>query len=340
MQLLSTPQLKRWSVVAALLAAVLLPRHAAHAQPASSPVPDPNSPSGPALQIIEDLVQRGQLGKARELLSQEVKRRGESPQTRYLEGLALFKERKFQESLQALEKGFKLDQEKKYVPIYVLSGLNWVVLDRNDLAEPFLLAAVQLDPKDPMNHYYLGRLYYTLQRFPQAELEFRKTVEMAPSFLKGFDNLALALEALGQDEEAVAAYRKAIDLNEQQKTRSEWPYINLAKFFLDRNRYDESIPVAMHATQANPKSADAFFVLGKAYHKIRADKEALEALERAVQNDANHTETHYLLSRIYFKVGRKEDAEKEMAIFQRLKEMEPKKGGMGTHVSRERKESR
>src|SRR5262249_27746436 len=146
-------------------------------------------------------------------------------------------------------------------------------------------------------------LYYTIQRFPQAVTEFEQVVKLNPSFVKGHDNLGLALEAIGSEEEAIQAYRKAIELNEQQKLGNEWPYLNLGKFLTTKNRYQESLQLLEKAVQLNPKSAEACYVLGKVLNKLGRDAEALETLKNSTSNDPGFDEPHYLLSRIYRRLG-------------------------------------
>jgi tetratricopeptide (TPR) repeat protein len=81
----------------------------------------------------------------------------------------------------------------------------------------------------------------------------------------------------------------------------------------------------------NPRSAEAFYVQAKALQKLGKEADALSALRRSIENDPKFSESHYLLGRIYLKQGRKSDGQKELEIFQSLKEQERKKpGGMST----------
>jgi tetratricopeptide (TPR) repeat protein len=273
-------------------------------------------------QPIERLIESGKLPEARESLRERVAKSGETYKSFYLEALILFKENQFLESLKKLERSISL--EKGDPAVHRLAGLNCVVLERNDAARSFLEAAAELAPNDPMAHYYLGRLYYTIQRFPQAVTELERAVKLDPSFVKGHDNLGLALEAIGNEEAATEAYHKAIELNEQQKLRNEWPYVNLGKFLTTKNRYQESLRLLEKAAQINPKSAEACYVLGKVLNKLGRDAEALEALRHSTLNDPGYDEPHYLLSRIYRKLGNETQAQKEIRIFQELKEAKKK----------------
>src|SRR5262249_53106478 len=117
-------------------------------------------------QPIENLIALGKLSEARQGISERVTASGESPQSLYFEALILFKENKFFDSLKKLEKSLRF--EKRDPAVHRLAGLDCVILGRYDVARSFLETAVELTPNDPMAHYYLGRLYYTIQRFSQA----------------------------------------------------------------------------------------------------------------------------------------------------------------------------
>jgi tetratricopeptide (TPR) repeat protein len=278
-----------------------------------------------SLEAIGRLIDEGRLADARRQLQEVVTGRRDNYQVLFLQARILFAEKRHQESLKQLERSFALHRQDARV--YLLAGMNWVILERLDLARPFFEEAVRLAPDDGMMQYHLGRFYYSAQRFPQAEEAFRAALKLNPDFVKGYDNLALALEAQTKTDEAEVSYRKAIELAERQKLKTEWPWLNLAKLLIEKGRHEESLALLESAQRMNSRSAEVFYVRGKALQKLGREAEAEAALKRSVKNDDKFPESHYLLGRIYLKQGRKAESQHEMEIFQKLKEASRMTGG-------------
>jgi protein O-GlcNAc transferase len=277
------------------------------------------------LEAIGRLIDQGKLDVARRQLQEEVTGRRENYLTLFLQARILFAENRHQESLKQLERSFALHRQDARV--YLLAGMNWVILERLDLARPFFEEAVRLAPGDGMMQYHLGRYYYSAQRFAQAEQAFRAAVKLNPDSVKGYDNLALALEAQRKTDEAEACYRKAIELAGLQKLTTEWPWLNLAKLLIEKDRHEQSLALLESAQRMNPQSAEVFYVSGKVLQKLGREADAEAALQRSVRNDPKFPDSHYLLGRIYLKQGRKSESQHEMEIFQGLKQASKPKGG-------------
>jgi tetratricopeptide (TPR) repeat protein len=276
---------------------------------------------------VSRLIDANKLGEASSRIRELVQLGGENYKTLYYEALILFKENRYSESLKTLERAFAT---QKYDPdLYFLAGMNWVALNQLRLARPFYLAACQLAPEDALMHYHMGRLYYTDQQFAAAEKSFRRTLEIDPTFVKGHDNLGLALEALGKEEEAIESYRKAISLTEQQGLNYEWPYVNLGRFLFKKNRFDESLDLARRATVVNEHSSESFYLLAENLNKGGKLPEAKEALKVAIKNNPEYSKPHYLLGQILRRQGLQEEARKELQVFQELNEREKGKEHRG-----------
>jgi tetratricopeptide (TPR) repeat protein len=272
---------------------------------------------------IEGLIEAGRLLEARARLREMVAAGGESPLSLYLEARILFRERKFAESISQLERSIRLDWRNPEA--HKLLASNATLLDKIDLAEASLKSALELAAHDYMARFHLGLLYYTTSRFSLAEAELRRVIELKPAFAKGYDALGLVLEELSDGDAVIQAYKRAIQVTQEQDTKDEMPYLHLGKFLQSKGRYDESLLFLRKAAELKPRSAEALYHLGKAFEKVGNQADALDALLLAIRNDPKLSEAHYLLGQIYLSLGRLEDANKQLRIFQELKHVELKK---------------
>jgi tetratricopeptide (TPR) repeat protein len=137
--------------------------------------------------------------------------------------------------------------------------------------------------------------------------------------------LGLTLEEVGDELSTVATYRKAIEVADAQRSARELPYIYLGRFYYRRDRLDDGLPLLEKAADLNPRSGEAWLVLGKALHGLRRDGEAVAALERSATAEARDPEPHYLLYRILESQGHEEAAQRELLRFEELNKQRPAK---------------
>ena len=64
--------------------------------------------------------------------------------------------------------------------------------------------------------------------------------------------------------------------------------------------------------------SDAYVALSAAYVAKGRLEEGLAALQRAIALDPNQPQPHYQLAQIYKTLGRMEDAQRELELFQKL----------------------
>jgi len=140
-------------------------------------------------------------------------------------------------------------------------------------------------PKAPGVHY--ARALYLMESDPKAALEeFRQEVENTPDHWPALLMLANLEIRQGQPDEALKHLERALEL----------------------------VPVSYrwicHAS------------IGQAHLTAGRLEPAIAKLEKATRLVSGNAQIHYYLSQAYRRAGRKEDAARELAEFQRLKEIE------------------
>ena len=191
------------------------------------------------------------------------------------------------------------------------------VAGKESEAEESLKSALAIDPKHEPSLYALGRIYYQEKRLPEAEAQFKKVLEVDPKNHRAYDNLGVCYDAMHRDSDALRCFLKALELVHTYP-EYDWAHANLAAFFLRREEFEKAFQFATEAAQRNPQSARNFFLSGKALIKLNKENLSVRWLERAVELDANYREARYVLAQTYRRLGRKEDAARELAAFQSL----------------------
>jgi tetratricopeptide (TPR) repeat protein len=94
-------------------------------------------------------------------------------------------------------------------------------------------------------------------------------------------NRAIAFASIGQPDEAITLYHRAIEEN----PRLEPAYANLSLLLIDRGQLDEAIRIAQQAIQLNPDDSAAHANLGVALAHDNRMQQAIVEFQRALQLD-------------------------------------------------------
>jgi|GEM_PF-615118 len=234
----------------------------------------------------------------------------------YLLGYVQFRQARVTESTESLTKSLSL---KPTAQAHKILGLNFVLADQPERIQTELTKAKELDPNDAETAYLLSRFYYTQNRFYGAISEAERAIKLHPGYVKAYDNLGLCYEGLGERDKAMEYYLKAIELNEKQAGKDEWPYINLGRLLVQKPELAEAVSYLKRAVAINPASAIARYQLGSALVKLARHGEAVDEFVVSARLDERYPDPHYQLSLVYRKLGRTGEADRELEIFKKLK---------------------
>jgi len=277
-------------------------------------------------------IHQEQLQEVKLLLEAYVKQHPNSWRALYQLGYVLFRLHDIKGSIVALSKSLQLNIG--HAEAHKILGLDLTMFGDYDRAQIELEQAAALAPDSAEIRYFLGRVYYTKNIFPLARREFEAALKLDPTYMKAYDNLGLTLEAVGENEAAVANWQRAIQLCEEQDLTSEWPLINLAAYYNRQNDSQQALYYSQKAVEKNPTSAEAYFQMGRAYRSRKEWEQAAEALNKATTFNPDNAEYHYVLGMAYRKLGKLKESQAEEAAFRRLKQRESTAGVGGIAPAR------
>lgn len=158
-----------------------------------------------------------------------------------------------------------------------------------------LEGTAETDSNRPLVLAKLGESYETDAKYADAADAYQKAVAIKPDPAY-YNNLGNSLARIGKTDEATAAYQQAIQLD-PMNTAMYWR--NLAVGLYNTGKIKESLDPLRKATDADPKSAQAWYLLGAALvytmeFKQDGDKlvpvmqpGTMEAYQKAIDLDPN-----------------------------------------------------
>ncbi|MBI3370706.1 MAG: tetratricopeptide repeat protein [Betaproteobacteria bacterium] len=198
-------------------------------------------------------------------------------------------------------------------------------------------SAIALDPGYAVAHYNLGLARLMHGEHAQAENDFRAALEWRADFPEAWVGLADALEALGRDNEALAALDAAIGqrghfvgalfnasvllrrIGQLDEARARLREIDLVGLFSAR-RHAEAEALARRMTEIWPEYGLGWKVLGSTLAAGRRFEDALPVFQKTLMLLPADAETHNNLGVALQALGRTFEAE---ASFRRAVEFRP-----------------
>ena len=284
---------------------------------------------------IQEALKKKDFVTAEELLVKEIDSNPKSPpQLLTLLGSIFFLDGKYLNSAIAMKKAeglSPLDERSRFTLV-----MAYIVLDKQDWAQPELQKLNQKHPENPQYWYWLARLDYDAQRFQAGITKLQKVIVLNSRFAKAYDNLGLCQEALGQYDEAIRSYQKGVEINRELAAPSGWPALNLGILLAKLDRLDEAQGYLNESLRNNPNLAQSHYQLGVILEKKNEVERAVQELEKAATLDSSYSEPHYALGRIYRRLGQREKAAAAFATFERLKAVKRTRGA--PHIESQRQE--
>ncbi|WP_158788175.1 tetratricopeptide repeat protein [Granulicella sp. L46] len=185
----------------------------------------------------------------------------------------------------------------------------------NDIpdADHWMMLAVKMDPKNAEAWYGLGRIRYTQQRFQDAADCFERALVFDPRSAKAENNLGLSYEGLNRTDDAISAYRNAIQWQKDSPHPSEQPLLNLGIVLLHQGKLPEAEQLLTQAASIAPRDSNIREQLGHLYLQTNELPKAQSQFEQAIALSPKNPALHFLLGRVYRAEGEDEKAKAEFA---------------------------
>lgn len=328
------------AAISALNPPVLAQQQAIKSLPQPSPEHgDDFGPADPALAEPRSLLQQGRASEAEPVVRKYLRQHPDSADAHFLLGLALFRQIQQraadagaplslhdEKSVSESARAFRSEKAKESLAEYTegsryhppsaadlkIVALDYVILGDYSDADLWLTKMLSWSPSDSEGWYYLGRTKYNENRFAEAIQAFERSLNLDPQNVKAEDNLGLAYAGLGRNEEAFAAYQKAIEWQQNLAAKNSGPFIDMGSLMLDLNRSVEAIPYLRQALEISPRDSKPHELLGKAHARLEQFPQAQAELEKAEELAPQNPNLPCMLGPVFRKQGLAEKAKLEL----------------------------
>lgn len=232
--------------------------------------------------------------------------------------------------LAAIEQyNYVLTYEKDNFSIIKNVGDSWLALEQFSRAKESFRQAQELDPLVPELYADLAYIDQKQQNFAQSIDNYKKALELKPenpawrktlaytywandkledavwqfNLVEEYDIAGFLYQKLGNNDEAIKTYLKAIDANPQD-TKSRY---NLGRLYHETKEYDLAKEQYLKIIELKPNDSETLYLLGVAEQEEGAMAEAIkyynELLEKQEAKDDDKSESGVVVANIYFNLG-------------------------------------
>lgn len=151
---------------------------------------------------------------------------------------------------------------------------------------------------------------------------WKRCLELDPNYLPAYSNLAMRAANRGEDREAEALLRRALEIPGASSGFAEL----LATVLNDQGRFAEAAQVLEDSLARRPASSRTHILLGEARLKLKEFQKAKEQFQKAIALDGSSSRAYHGLSQAAARLGQGEESEKYRAEFARLRALEDQTG--------------
>jgi len=176
--------------------------------------------------------------------------------------------------------------------------------------------AARSEQEELYHHRNLGNAYFEEDKLAEAIQEFTECIKINPNFAQDHINLGMAYLDYTKYPEAIQELKAA------QKLAPGYPHIyyNLAIVYKRQVKFAEAVREFQQVIELDANDVATRYNLGICYTRLQETAKAKAEFRRVVELEPEHTGAHYHLWRIALRTGNTEEADKELKIFQYLRQ--------------------
>ncbi len=174
-----------------------------------------------------------------------------------------------------------------------------------DRAIAQLSAIVRQNPNSVEAHYALGREFFNIERFAQAETEFKRVLELRPQNIEARFDLGLTYLSEKRPEDAKAAFAQIVS----QDANSADGHYGVGLALADENKYEAAIEEYKEAIRLGPHESGVYYEMGRSYAQLKMYDDAIAAYLNSKERDGDDPDMENALAEAYQAKGMTQQAQ-------------------------------
>jgi tetratricopeptide (TPR) repeat protein len=166
---------------------------------------------------------------------------------------------------------------------------------RDDLT--LIHRGVALQPESWAAHYRLGAALQKERRFEEAIVEYQEALRLYPDYAPAHGNVAINLVSLGRNDEAVAAFERALagDLDDDHRATAQ---LHLGNLRVTQGRFDDAARAFRAGAALSSAPAEFEYNLGVVLRQLGDTAGAREAVQDSVAHSPDVAKSRHALGAI------------------------------------------
>lgn len=253
------------------------------------------------LQSLQQLIQRGLYAQAQIKITDLLKHYSNELNLLNMLGFCQQAQGEYQAAIASFKKMLTVDN--KIPEIYFNLAVLYNQINDVEQAIDYYRKTLQLTPTFTMAHFNLAAVFQAQGQLANAALHYQQALAFQPDFIEALANLGTVLQLQGQLQAARQCYQRALQYRNDAQGQ-----FNLGTVLHDLGEHDQAITAFRAALQLDNQFADAWNNLGETLRDKGDMDEAVRCYHEALQIQPQHDRAAYNLGEYYCLANKLMDA--------------------------------
>ncbi len=193
--------------------------------------------------------------------------------------------------------------DRKKANLYLELGTSYLIHGDYPLALKALLRSEHLDPTNASTENNLGLTYYVMQHFDQAQIHFKKALQIRPDFTEAENNLGRLYIDVGLYKKAI--YELKIATADLTYTSAAKAWSNLGQAYFLSGEFSEAEGAFRKSLQTRHDDCSTLDFYGRTLFELHDYRPAAESLDQAIGvcGRSKFDEPHFYSGMSFYKLG-------------------------------------